>query len=497
MAYDDNGNWYEDPYVDLPIYDTPDNTYVPYDNSGGQPGGTLPGTGVQMPEGAVSTDASGTNWLDSLGRTIGPVVTGLIGTAVSPWLQNLATGGALNSTQQMLLNAGQGVRSLTAPNLAALIPTLQRQVMQGTMTPAEAEAAVQQASMMAGVETDQGSLNAQRMALQRLAEMSQQGGMTEADRAQLAATIGQTNAAAAQQRAAQLQQLQMQGNAGTGAELATRLAGGQQMANANAMAGANVASGAQQRALQALQSNLAGSAALNTQQFGQQAQKAQAQDVVNQFNAAAQQATNLANAQRQQEANAANFAMANQIAGTNVGIANENLRMPLQTAQQQWSNALAQQKEAGTIDVGAGRGMAELLNPTRTAAANAGGAAANAAGGSSGGGGGSNIGGIIGGIGGIVSGLGSLFSDERLKTDKQAMSDDEVDQLMGKLTAYKYRYKGAKSNPEQQGVMAQDMPGSSVIDTPAGKMVQGPEALSKALAVLANQHDRIRALEGK
>lgn len=550
MAYDADGNWYDEypDYIgggdggDTPVSSGDDPVYVPYDNSGGQPGGTLPGTGVQMPEGtgvqmpegAVGTDSSGTNWVNSLGQIVGPVVTGLIGTAISPWLQNLATGGKLTETQNMLLNAGRNVRGLSTPNLAALIPQLQRQVQQGTMTPAQAqaavhaaaaqsEAAVQEASAMGGVNTDRQSLSAQRMALQRLAEVGQNGGMTEADRAQLAATMNQTNANAAQQRAAQLQQLQMQGNAGTGAELATRLAGGQQMANANAMAGANVASAAQARALQALQANLSGNAALNTQQFSQQAQKAQAQDAVNSFNAQARQATNLsnaglrqatnlfdaqalqatnlANAGRVQDANALNFNTANTIAGTNTGIANRNLEMPLTVANQQWTNSLNQQKEAGTLDVGAGSSMAKLVDSTRTNALNAGGAAANATGGggSSGGGGGSsgggtNWGGIISGVG---SAIGSIFSDERLKTDKQEMSDAEVDQLMGKLTAYKYRYKGAKSNPEQQGVMAQDMPGSSVIDTPAGKMVQGPEAMSKALAILANQHNRIKALEGK
>ena len=72
--------------------------------------------------------------------------------------------------------------------------------------------------------------------------------------------------------------------------------------------------------------------------------------------------------------------------------------------------------------------------------------------------------------------------------------------MMAKMTGYKYRYKGNSSNPMKTGVMAQDMEhgqGNSVIDTPAGKMIQGPEALSNALAILANQHERIRKLEGK
>jgi hypothetical protein len=117
-------------------------------------------------------------------------------------------------------------------------------------------------------------------------------------------------------------------------------------------------------------------------------------------------------------------------------------------------------------------------------------------------------GGFFSGVGDTLSGWGSsigdaiggLFSDEDLKTGKRQMTDDEVDKLMGEITAYKYRYKGPKSNPEQSGVMAQDLQKTmkdSVIDTPAGKMVQGPEMMSKALAILANNNERLRKLEGK
>ena len=41
------------------------------------------------------------------------------------------------------------------------------------------------------------------------------------------------------------------------------------------------------------------------------------------------------------------------------------------------------------------------------------------------------------------------------------------------------------------------MPEDSVIDTPAGKMIQKPEAMNMALAALANQHQRIKKLENK
>ena len=543
---DDYGNWVDD--TSTPSYDpnldsnpayngsvqyptTPggtqtqtydDGSTLTTDSSGNVVGYTNAQTGqtISVPPGG-KVDSSG-NILDSLGKIVGsipPELRGMIAGALNPTLSNLFSGGYLKSTADMLMNAGQNIRNVQAPNLSALIPQLQLQVQQGTMTAQQASAAAAQAaqqanSLMSGVNTDQQSLAAQRAALARLADVGTSGGMTEADRAQLAATINQTNAAAAQQRAAQLQQLQMQGNAGTGAELATRLAGGQQTANANAMAGANVAQGAQARALAAIQANLQGNAALNTQQFQQAAQKAQAQDVVNQFNTQAQNtiaaqnaqmATQaaIANAQLGTQANQANFAMANQINAANTAIKNQNLLMPLQTAQQQFQNVLGQQAAASTADVGAGKDMAALVNAqlqrsnTAAGGATTQAAAAPAPAPSSGGGGGSSWLKDLGSAAGAVGSLIGIFSDEDLKTDKKELSDDEVDNMMASMTGYKYRYKGPNTNPMTAGVMAQDMPKDSVVDTPAGKMVQKPEALSHALAILANQHNRIKRLEGK
>lgn len=629
------------------------------------------GTVSNYPKGST-VDSSG-NILNSLGKIIGTAGAGLVAGALTPYLNNLFSNGYLKKSADLLSNAGQNVSDVSTPNLLNLIPTLQQQqmvgsvqgatvtpgqstaatttmqgtmspatysallasmqgtmspasysavnaVMQGTMTPAQASAVLQQDSLMKGVNTDQQSINAQRQALQRLADLGQNGGMSQADRSQLAENIAQTNAAAASQRAAQIQQLQSQGNAGTGAELAARLSGGQQVANANAMAGANVATAAQARALQALQANLQGNSALNSQLFNQEAQKAQAQDIVNQFNTNAQNTMNLQNAKmaqdaslanfttanqialqnaqaqntagqtnaqlaqqaglanfntanqialanqqaqntagqynatNQQNANQSNFNMANQIAlqnaanqqqsnitnsqlatqaginsanneqqarlanfntantiaGTNVGIANQNLLMPYQATQQNYTNQIGKQAAAGQLNVNAGKSLADLVNAQLGRSNSAAGVANTPTSSNSSGGGGSSglnlgsiastVGSLFGGSGSsgsnLLSGIGDLFSDKNLKTDKKELSDDEVDEMMAKMTGYKYRYKGPKSNPQITGVMAQDMPKSSVIDTPNGKMIQKPEALSQALAVLANQHQRIKRLEG-
>ena len=518
MPLNEYGEWYDTGYEgDVPTneygmpYSSSDWTTSPVttDSSGNVVVTNQDGSTSSYPSGSYQ-DAAG-NILNSLGKIIGSAAPGLLAGALNPALSNLFSGGYLKKTADMLMNAGQGVRNIQAPDLSKLIPQLEMAVQQGTMTAQQAQAAVAKASqqadsLMQGVNTDQQSLSAQRAALARLADIGTSGGMTDADRAQLQSTINQTNAAAAQQRAAQIQQLQMQGNAGTGAELAARLSGGQQTANAQAAAGADIAQSAQARALAAIQGNLQGNAALNTQQFNQQASKAQAQDLVNQFNTQAQNTIAAQNAAMQTQAsmhnaslgtqsNMANFAMANDINRFNTGIKNQNLMMPLQTAQQQFTNQLGQGTAAGQLDVGAGRDMASLVNAQLGRSSGAAQVANTPTTGSSGGGGGggTNWGNIIGGIG---SAIGSIFSDEDLKTDKKELSDDDVDNMMASLTGYKYRYKGPSTNPMTTGVMAQDMPHGSVVDTPAGKMIQKPEAMSQALAILANQHDRIKRLEG-
>lgn len=534
MPYDSDGNYYDDTNTDdgassdqgggsYTDNSTPTTSYhdpvyssdatVTTNADGSQTITNGQGTATTIPKGATVDSTTG-NIISAAGKIIGAVAPGLLASALSPYLSNLQSGGYLASTAKTLSNVGNNIRAVSQPNLAALIPQLQQQVAAGTLTAAQAQAALAQASQQApselnNVQTDAQSLAAQRAALARLADVGTNGGMTEADRAQLASTIDQTNAAAAQQRQAQIQQLQMQGNAGTGAELAARLAGSQGLANANAEAGANVAQSAQSRALAAIQANLQGNAALNSQQFGEAATKAQAQDVVNQFNtqaqntiaqqnAAAQTQAALQNAQQTNAANTTAFNAKQAVNANNTAIANQNLLMPLQVGQQQYANAVGQQTAASTADVGAGKSLADLINPqvaraNTTASGATTAAAAPASSGSSGGG--TNWGQIIGAVGSIAS----LFSDEKLKTDKEEMSDEDVDNMMGRMTANQYRYKGPKSNPMQMGVMAQDvekgMP-NSVIDTPAGKMIQKPEMMSNVLAILANNNERIRRLEG-
>lgn len=576
--YDENGNWIEDSgtIADPITYPNTNETTLPITGTGtdSSSGAYYDAFGNSYTSevdakaadanvseaaaaGATQLDENG-NWYDAAGKLIKQLapLSPILKSITAPILNNIMSGGLMNQASDLLRQGGSGISNIASPNLMSLIPQLKLQVQQGTMSPAQysaimasvigkmdaahADTALQSDSNMGGVKTDQNSLGGARAALAQLADIGANKGMTEADRAQFAATMNQANANAAQQRAAQLQQLQMQGNAGTGAELATRLSGVQGTANSNAAAGANLASNAQARALAAIQAGVTGNTNLNSQLFTQDADKAKAQDVVNAFNTSAKNAMNLSNTANQQQANLSNFntgnqfALANQTAGNtaaqnnatnqqqsnltnfnmansinkdNTGILNQQALMPLNVSNQQFKNALDQQKAATGAQINAGTALGNMATGQITRSATAGGNAPatsittspTSAAGSSGG---NSSGGILDNIGKAVnigSTLWDLFSDEKLKTDKKELKDDDVDEMMAQMTGYKYRYKGDKSNPQKTGVMAQDMEEGmgSVINTPAGKMIQGPEAIGKALAILANQHSRIKKLEGK
>jgi hypothetical protein len=457
----------------------------------------------------------------SLGKPIQALLSdpNLISLA-TPYLNNLQSAGYLKKAADRLTDSTKSLDQLQTPDLAKLIPQLQQQVMSGVMTPAEAETALQQASQMQGVTSDPSSILNARKQIAALDQIGQNKGLTDADRAQMDALLTQSQAKMSQDRAAQIQQLQAQGNAGTGAELASRLVGQQTMANQGAQFGANLAQSAQARALQAIQSGLTGSTNLNQTLFNQEAQKATAQDAINQFNAQARNQMNAANAQRQQEANLQNFQKQFDVMQSNTVIENQQKMLPYNTAQQSYQNQLDRAKALSTANINAGKEIGKLATDQIGRSGNAAQGYANQeaitnaantsgttpAAGSSGSNTLSKIGQGIGVAKGAYdlfnavpwSSIGSWFSDEELKTDKQEMTDDDVDDMIGKLTAYKYRYKGSPSL--QTGVMAQDIEEinpTAVVDTPAGKQVSQHQMMGPALAMIANQNDRIRKLEGK
>lgn len=102
--------------------------------------------------------------------------------------------------------------------------------------------------------------------------------------------------------------------------------------------------------------------------------------------------------------------------------------------------------------------------------------------------------------GSSIAGMAAM-SDRRLKKNVKR-GDGDADAAIKGLKAYAFDYKDAKyGKGKQVGVMAQDLEtaglGHAVVDTPAGKAVDGAKAATSSLALVARLGERVARLEGK
>lgn len=257
-------------------------------------------------------------------------------------LLDLVTGGKsgeASDAQKAALAQLMAVQAPTAQQLT--LPELQQYAVAMNMTPAQMQAFLQQNNALANENVDQTGTSAQKAALSQLADVANQGATgnaTErAQQAQIQQDMGRTLAG---QRGAIDQQAQARGVPPglLQAALAQQNAG-QDAQQAN-MAALQAQSGNYQTALNALaqQGGLGG--ALQGQQNQQANTIAQAQNAMQQFNAANQQAASGTNAQLQQQANATNTGNANQVGQANTGLSNQRTQYNAQVPQTVFQNAL-------------------------------------------------------------------------------------------------------------------------------------------------------------
>jgi len=280
--------------------------------------------------------------VSDLGGAVGGLLGGLFGSSAAAG----ATGEAHNDAviANNILQSIQQAPDISKPLL------LQQYIQQGLMTPAMEQAVQLGQSQVSQIGTDQGSLNAQRAALQQLQQTGQMG-MTASERNALN-QIQQESAARVQgNQQAILNQLHAQaGGAGSmaGLQLMQQLQAEQGGANAAAQQSSNVMGNAQQSALQAISQAGALGGQINQQQFGQAATKAQAADEFNRFNVQAQQQAQNANVQAQNQAQLQNLTQAQNLANANVTSANQEQYNQLQRQMQQYgANVNTAQIQAG------------------------------------------------------------------------------------------------------------------------------------------------------
>lgn len=413
-------------------------------------------------------------------------------------INNYLSGGASGNVSSDVQGAINTLASNIPPQLANLIPSLQQQVVAGQMTPAQAQAAIQQASAANGIQSDPTTSAAQLQALSQLQNISQSGGLTSADKAQLNQLEGQVGQQNAARQGAVMQQAQEQGIGGSGADLAARLSGAQSANVAASAASNNVAQSAQQRALQALSASGQLSTQMNQNDFNNNLAKAQAQNNVNQFNAANQTQASEYNANNQQQANNTNLANAQNVSNANTGIENTQAMLPLQVQQAQAGlNNTYAQNLAGAQDTGA-KTLVDQAN-ANTAQSNKDLNAISSVAGSA-----TGDNGWLTGDNGIIKTVGGWFSDPNLKEDKADLTDDDIDELLSKLSGKTYKYKkgspGDDGGKVHVGIMSTDLKktplGDHVKSTDEGDMVVGgPDMDGAILAALSHIHEKMKDLE--
>lgn len=226
------------------------------------------------------------------------------------------------------------------------LPQLQQYALAAGMTPAQMQAFLQQNNALATENTPQTGTDAQIQALNQLSQVSNAG--AEGSPTQKA-QVEQINQEAARNlaghRGAIDQQAQARGVSPgmLQAALSSQRAGeGQQDAH---MAALQAQGQNYQQALDAMARGGALGGQLQGQQNTQANTVAQAQNAMQQFNAANQQASSAQNAGFKQAANLTNTQNANQVGSANTGLANERTRYNAQIPQTIFNNQM--QKNTG------------------------------------------------------------------------------------------------------------------------------------------------------
>lgn len=229
---------------------------------------------------------------------------------------------------------------------------LQQLVQQGVITPEDAKAVNVDPSAMNNISLDPKLKAAQMAALSGLQDVSNNGGMTLADKANLSHIATDEAVQSKGARDAILSNAQSRGLGGSGLELMSQLQNEQASAGRKSQRDLDVAGQAQARALDALMKGGSLAGDINNQDFNQQAQTASANDAISKFNAQNQQNVGLTNTGAHNAAQAANLSAKQGVADANVNLGNSQQQYNKGLEQTKFNNAIAkaggQQNAANT-----------------------------------------------------------------------------------------------------------------------------------------------------
>lgn len=239
------------------------------------------------------------------------------------------------------------INAVQLPDTEKMKLYLQTLVLQGVITPEQAQAALLDKNAFNEIATNPAYTAAQEKALGQLQQIGEEGGLTALDRAKIQDIQDELNTTERGRQEALMQNARERGVGGSGLEMASRLASEQSAADRASRQGIDVAALAQQRALEAIQGAGQLGGQVREQQFGEQAQKATAQNAIDAANANVLNQFAVFNAQQRAAADAANLEAKQRVADENVNIknteqaANKNLYQQRFEDQMQKANAAA------------------------------------------------------------------------------------------------------------------------------------------------------------
>lgn len=260
------------------------------------------------------------------------LLSGVIGGAASSGDRSAADAARQNALQQFL--------DIDVPDPAQQKVILQKFQSTGQLDPQLEKAFNQSQTELNNVQVDPSTRAAQMSALAKMQDISNSNGMDAQARATNQQAINTSNTNAKGQRDAIMQNFAQRGEGGSGAQLQAQLLASQQDANSSSSQGLQAAASAQQRALQALSSGATLAGNINSTDYSQAAQKAQAQDAINRFNTANSQTVANSNVGTLNSAAASNLAANQSIANANTGIANQQETQNVGTVQQNFQNQM-------------------------------------------------------------------------------------------------------------------------------------------------------------
>lgn len=242
--------------------------------------------------------------------------------------------------------------SINVPDPAQQAIELQNYKVAGTLSPTLETAFQQNQTELKNMSVDPTSRAAEVKALTQMQNLASNGGMDAQSKQQEAQAINAANANEQGQRGAIVQNFAARGIGGAGAQLAAELQASQGDANTAAAGGMSSAAAAQQRALQAMTNSSSMAGTLNSQDYGQAAAAANAQDAINRFNTQTQQGVANTNVTAQNQAQATNLQNAQNVSNLNTGVANTQETHNKGLIQQQFEDQAKVAAGASNADAG-------------------------------------------------------------------------------------------------------------------------------------------------